>query len=220
MQYLSLALYAEGPTDYRFLSPVLQRLCQDICLKQARTQVDIPDVLGLDHPPEEKDAPREARILAAALQAKGAWRVLFIHADGERDPVSQKANLVEPGVHAVRKRFAEGADQLDVVGVVPVRETEAWILAHGDTIRQVFGTRLTDEKLGLPASARVEKDPDPKATLRQCFERAKPRSRQRETAYFQQLGEIIDLDALRRLPSFKQLETELVEVLMRLKIIG
>ena len=35
MQYLSLALYAEGPTDYRFLSPLLQRLCEDICLRDA-----------------------------------------------------------------------------------------------------------------------------------------------------------------------------------------
>ena len=58
MQYLSLALYAEGPTDYRFLSPVLHRLCQDICLEEARGHVDIPEaILPLDDTEDMKHAP-------------------------------------------------------------------------------------------------------------------------------------------------------------------
>ena len=48
MQYLSLALYAEGPTDYRFLSPLLQRLCEDICLRDALDLVEVSEVLALD----------------------------------------------------------------------------------------------------------------------------------------------------------------------------
>ena len=35
MHYLGLALYAEGPTDYYFLRPLLPRLCEDICLRMA-----------------------------------------------------------------------------------------------------------------------------------------------------------------------------------------
>ena len=31
MQYLGLALYAEGKTDYRFLRPLLLRLCLSAC---------------------------------------------------------------------------------------------------------------------------------------------------------------------------------------------
>ena len=48
MQYLSLALYAEGPTDYRFLSPLLQRLCEDICLRDALDLVEVSEVLALE----------------------------------------------------------------------------------------------------------------------------------------------------------------------------
>jgi hypothetical protein len=36
MRYLGLAIFAEGPTDYRFLPPVLRRATEDLCLRLAR----------------------------------------------------------------------------------------------------------------------------------------------------------------------------------------
>ena len=40
MQYLGLALYAEGSTDYQFLCPLLLRLCESACA-QATQPVEI-----------------------------------------------------------------------------------------------------------------------------------------------------------------------------------
>ena len=86
MQYLSLALYAEGPTDYRFLLPLLQRLCEDICLRDALDLVEVSEVLALDDSDETRKESRGHRILDAARRARGAWRILFVHADGESNP--------------------------------------------------------------------------------------------------------------------------------------
>ncbi len=55
MRYLGLALFAEGPTDYRFLPPVLRRTTEELCLN-ARTTVEIGDVLNLYPPEEYQDA--------------------------------------------------------------------------------------------------------------------------------------------------------------------
>ncbi len=41
MHYLGIALYAEGPTDYYFLRPLLQRLCEDICLRESPHSVEV-----------------------------------------------------------------------------------------------------------------------------------------------------------------------------------
>ena len=83
MHYLGLALYAEGRTDYYFLRPLLLRLCEDICLNEANQAVEFgEEVVGLNEPARLKDAPREQRIVGAAREAQGAWRILFIHTDG------------------------------------------------------------------------------------------------------------------------------------------
>ncbi len=220
MQYLSLALYAEGPTDYRFLSPVLQRLCQDICLEEARGHVDIPEgILPLDDTEDMKHAPRAERILAAARQTAGAWRILFIHADGDKNPEKARAERVDPALRLLQQHLPEAGTG---VGVVPVRETESWILADGNAIRSTLGTLLTDQALGLPPPGRIEQEGAPKEILTRVFNTGKPGARTRgqsETMYFQALGECISLAALRQLRSFMHLEENLREALRTLQII-
>lgn len=94
MHYLGIALYAEGPTDYYFLRPLLQRLCEDICLRESPHSVEFSEVLALDHTEKVKNAPREARILQAAQAARSAWRILFVHTDGSNDPARAREQLV------------------------------------------------------------------------------------------------------------------------------
>lgn len=220
MQYLSLALYAEGPTDYRFLSPVLQRLCQDICLKEARGHVDILENIQHLHDTEDmKGARRDERILAAAQRTTGAWRILFIHADGDKNPEKARAERVEPALQLLQQHLPEAGV---AVGVVPVRETESWILADGNAIRTALGTLLTDQALGLPPPGRIEQEAAPKEILTRVFNTGKPGARNRrqsETMYFQAIGEEISLAALRKLRSFMRLEENLREALRTLQII-
>jgi hypothetical protein len=94
MRYLGLALYAEGRTDYYFLQPLLERLCVDICLREASESIEVTAVLGLDHPPASEQESREVRIREAARSALGQWSVLFVHADGAGDPVRARGEQI------------------------------------------------------------------------------------------------------------------------------
>lgn len=59
MHYLGLALYAEGPTDYYFLRPLLLRLCEEICLNEANQSVEFgEEVISLNEPARMKDPTR------------------------------------------------------------------------------------------------------------------------------------------------------------------
>lgn len=220
MQYLGLAIYAEGPTDYYFLRPLLQRLCEEICTHEAFSAVECSEVLALDAPELLKDAPRAERILEAARQARGAWRILFVHTDGAGDPSRAREQLAQPAIDRLHDEFgSEGA----AIAVIPIRETESWAICDGEALRQVMGTTLSDANLGLPATpAAVESTLDPKATLNAAFLATRPsgsRKRRGVSPMLNALGEQVSLQRLRALPGFAALEAELKQALRRFRIL-
>lgn len=221
MHYLGLALYAEGPTDYYFLRPLLQRVCEEMCLQEATRPVEINEVLPLDHPEAAKDASREQRILAAAKEARGAWSVLFIHADGAGDPTRARAQQAQPAIDLLGRELPNEGHG---VAVIPIRETEAWAICDGDALRNVFGTTLSNEEMELPLPPhRAEADPDPKVTLERAFKLTSPSGRHKKqgvSPLLNSLGEQVSLQQLRRLTSFVSLERELKQALQQLMILS
>lgn len=219
MQYLGLALYAEGPTDYYFLRPLLQRLCEDLCASEALGPVDVSEVLALNHPASTDAEPREQRILAAAKLAQDSWRILFVHADGANDARRARQEQVEPSLELLRDVFKNECIGL---AVVPIRETEAWAIADGDAIRSAFGTNMSNSDLGLPVRRLAETVADPKAILLGAFHATRPSERRRKqgtSPYLNSLGEVISLSYLRELDAFSALESDLKAALRKLRIL-
>lgn len=220
MHYLGIALYAEGPTDYYFLRPLLQRLCEDICLRESPHSVEFSEVLALDHTEKVKNAPREARILQAAQAARSAWRILFVHTDGSNDPARAREQLVNPALALLER-------QLDGLGcgvaLVPIRETETWAVWDGDALRQVFGSTLSDQDLGLAVNANLlESMADPKVALNHAFLATRPSGRCRKqgvSPLLNALGEQVSLDRLRQVAGFARFEAELKQALRKLRIL-
>lgn len=221
MRYLGLALYAEGPTDYYFLPPVLVRLCEELCLRHAVETVEIGSVLALDDSARTRHLSREERIESAATEARNAWNIVFVHTDGEGNPDRAFAERVAPALERLK---ALGGKTGMGVAVVPVRETEAWAIIDGDALRQVLGTTLTNEALGLPLTAReAEKAKDPKALLDQAFKATLPTGRRKSTGtspYLSAFGEQVALDKLRGTTSFANLEADLTNALRHLGILN
>lgn len=220
MHYLGIALYAEGPTDYHFLRPLLQRLCEDICLRESPHSVEFSEVLALDHSDKVKDASREERILQAARAARNAWRILFVHTDGSNDPARARKQLVEPALALLEQKMDR---QWCSVALIPIRETEAWAIWDGDALRRVFGSTLSDQDLGLAVNANsVESIADPKAALNQAFLATQPSGRRRRqgvSPMLNALGEQVSLERLRQVAGFARFEAELKQALRKLNIL-
>ncbi|MDP3294669.1 MAG: hypothetical protein Q8M37_08015 [Nevskia sp.] len=220
MRYLQPALYAEGKDDYAFLSPLLLRLCEDLCARHSQEPVECGPVLGLDHPACTNDAPRAERIIAAAREAAPAWNVLFIHTDGGNDPDRQREQRVAPALSLLESTFGSGNRG---VAVVPICETEAWLIHDGDTLRTLLGTTLTDIELDLPPNTgAVERVADPKRVYQAAFAagQASPRRRRRDaSSLLEALGEQLPLERLRGLSAFKALEAETMDALRELRIV-
>lgn len=218
MRYLGLALFAEGPTDHRFLSPILRRETEELCLQFCDETVEISDILTLHSPPQQRDADRATRIFEAARQAEGAYNVLFIHTDAGNDPARARSERVEP---AAQRMIAERAGRHEYpVAVVPVRETEAWALVDGNALRAAFGTVLDDGRLGIPARPRdIEHIADPKRVLDQAFGHVIGRGRRgkkKAVTFLDAIGERARLPLLRQVPAFQRFEQELQTALSEL----
>lgn len=218
-RYVRLALYREGPTDRRFLSPLLFRVVWER-VAAATEPVELPeDVLELRPGPDEAKLSQAERIEKLATDADGLFELLFIHADGAGNPAAALANCVVPGAGRVHAKFGT---EVRAVPVVPVREMEAWAIADPEAFCRVVGVSKTADELGLPQSAkRVEGVLDPKKALDDAvvaaFGLAKRRSVPGGAAYLAQLGDEVSLDRLRSVPAFAQLEADIDAAL---KVLG
>ena len=88
--------------------------------------------------------------------------LVVVHRDA--DNVGHDARLVEID-HAVSRVM----DEAQLVPVVPVRMTEAWLLLDEAAIRHVAGNPNGRNRLPLPKRKEAERVADPKALLAECL---------------------------------------------------
>lgn len=219
MKTLSLALYAEGTTDYRFLPIVIQgavekilfeHKCPDIAVVEPTLIMDIEGDNGAN------------KILSAARNAQGA-HILFVHLDADTRTVERaKVERFFPGRDLVES--SSGPICKDLVPIVPVKNIEAWLVCDYDAFCKVVGTKASADELGLPSNPRLaESLPDPKHTFREALRIAhsmrKKRSNYHPGEYYELLARIISLDSLLKVPAFKIFYDDLKENLKQQRLI-
>lgn len=220
MRALVLALYAEGPSDARFLPPIIRRTAEHLLSTRSRVGSDLVDVLTpLVLGPEIKVRhPSQAERILAAARANDGYHGLIVHVDAD-GPTRERAYL---------ERFLPGQRLAAVsllpvcaasVPLIPIHMSEAWMLVDAPTMLGLLGSRASAKACGLPATAReAEFDADPKATLADAL-RLAATTRQgrgpRELArIYGPLGEDVPLARLRLLTAYRQFEVDLLALLV------
>lgn len=191
-RYLTATLFCEGREDARFLEHVLARQLT---------------ALGFDGPGFEmgevvtqrcRSVEESGRVGEAVLVASRDFDLVFVHHDwNERGKID-----------ALRRRVGrELPSDTRLVGVVPVRETEAWPLADPVAFPKVDGNVVAL----LPARPKdVEAVQDPKQLL------AKALGRQYDERVADWIGERIDLSRLAEVPAYSVLLHDLTTALKEL----
>lgn len=202
MIYVRAGVYAEAPTDYDFLLPLLDRLLDALAASLFPGACQVGPTVGID---AMLSTGRRAENIAAAIDAWWDACTLFvIHSDGGGDPEGARKSCVDPGLEAARGARPERA--VTGAACVPVREIEAWLLADPSVFHAILG-----EAAMVSCPAAPEHEIDPKATLTRILkEGGARRPPERMYAFF---GERVRLDALRSLPAFRAFEAGLVVAL-------
>lgn len=200
-----MLLLTEGKTDDRILPRLLERSAEEVCARVVKTSVDVGEVIVVRPRP---GPPHVEEIVTEAIRNDGAFNVLLVH----RDIGASRERSEHEWINPIRDAWLAAGRSEGLVVAAPVRETEAWALADGEAIREVFGVNWTDARMKLPTSPRlVERVEDPKQVLEDVREQMSRKS----TDYYARLGDLLRLEKLRLVPSFQAWESDLEEVLKR-----
>jgi Domain of unknown function (DUF4276) len=195
--YLCAGIFAEGTTDHHFLAPLLERLLELIGNEEFPAQVNVaaPIIIGKPNVPKKTAAE-------AILRFWDSCTLFIVHADTGGDQEKASRLHIEPSIIEVKKKYPKAL----IVSCMPEREVEAWLLADP----KVFSHLVTGWKPTLPIDP--EKVFDPKKELDRILHEKK----YKRGEVYQFFGEHIELDALRRLESFRCFEAELREAIRSL----
>ena len=159
-----------------------------------------------------------AEKLRTAIQLEPAANLVIIHRDADsRDP--------EPRYQEVAAAAEEYCQERQWVAVIPVQETEAWLLLDEAAIRLVAGKPNGRAPINLPLIGRVEQVADPKEVLEQALVDASELSGRRVAKFRsslpakrkQLLEQLAIGGVLERLPSWTRFRTDLAAVLRELE---
>ncbi|MBB6345800.1 hypothetical protein FHU36_002309 [Nonomuraea muscovyensis] len=96
--------------------------------------------------------------LEVITEIGGAYELIVIHRDADRDGREPRLREIELAVNSVMP-------DTPFVGVIPIRMTEAWLMLDERDLRIVAGNPNGRMSIDLPRPKFVETIPDPKAVL-------------------------------------------------------
>ncbi|EKX65069.1 DUF4276 family protein [Streptomyces ipomoeae] len=191
-----IALLAEGPSDPWFLLPLINRQVEALAT-DAAGGFDFGDAFRGEC---FTVAPREQVLKEVESLLKDMDLVIIHHDHNERGKVE-----------SLQGALSRPQDAERVIGIVPVRETEAWMLADPAALPEAPASVVRD----LVRSPReVEKVTDPKKILAQAFG-----PRHRPERDFDRLGQHVSLDMLRQVPAYDRWVRDLHGALERLRFL-
>jgi Domain of unknown function (DUF4276) len=196
-------LVADGSSD-RMLIPILQKL-----LSELGQDLAFSDIIY---------SPVRADSLAKRVSLtvdKYPCDIVFVHRDAEGQPPDIRYDEIEN----VRSSLAEH----NLVAVVPIRMTEAWLLVDADAIHAAVGNRGATVNLDLPSVKKIESC-DAKAILDQALSKSvnlnsRRRRKFRPEEYRTRVAELLNsIEPLRKLSSFARFEADLKVVVDALRL--
>ncbi|WP_420311909.1 hypothetical protein ACOB87_30355 [Streptomyces sp. YS-B37] len=194
LRYLSLALLTEGLSDQWFLLPLIDRQVEALESESASGF----DFGGTTPGGCFTVAPREQVVQEVEMLLDHMDIVMIHHDHNERGKID-----------SVRERLSHAAER--IIGIVPVRETEAWMLADHTTLPAGPASVVQ----GFVRSPReVEKVVDPKKALAEAFG-----PRHRPEYDFDRLGQRASLRVLRQIPAYDRWVGDLRTAMERLRFL-
>lgn len=220
MMSLTLALYAEGNSDDRFLTHIVQRTSKRILAEYRQSNVGVAPVVPITL--FEKAPTREESILRAAKQATG-YQALIVHSDADHPSYEKALNeRILPGLRQIRVSQEKVCRQ--VLPIIPVQAIEAWILVDSETLCAEIRTNLSPRELGIPEKARqVEAISKPKQRLNEAIAKVnkqlRPHQRINVNILYESLGRGVRLERLKQLDAYRRFEQDLIGTFVALKLI-
>ena len=210
---LIIGLVGEGVTDHRFLNSIVKRTFEKVAFD---CKGDI-EILEIQHIPASGSKFVDVAYNAAKMAHDNyGVMVLCIHtdADGKSDSKTFN-NKINPAI----EKIVNSNDELckEIVPVVPVVMSEAWMLADEKLFLEEIGSSATFKELGIPKAP--EKIADPKTVIRSViqfvFSKHPKRKKPRISELYSPIGQKAKLEELEKIESYLKFQNKVRNVLMK-----
>ena len=214
---LQIAFTTEGTTDERFLGNIIEKTFETL-LFEAATEIEIHSPV---HVSESGETFNEK--IKAIATTYNYFHVICVHCDSDsKSNADVLKNKIEPAFQLVAETNKACKN---LVAVIPVQMTEAWMLADIDLFLKEIGTDKACDELNLPCKAtQIEKIADPKKRIETALRIAqsgKPKRRHRLKIadLYTPLSQKLNQQQLERLPSCRLFKKNVESALKKLNYI-
>jgi len=211
---ITLSFIGEGTTDDRFIPNISERLIKQLLIEQNREATII----------EWKSIYKTGEnfveiMLNAAIEAKSST-TLIVHCDADNTTAHNVIQTkIQPGIDAIANYKDECCRSITVV--IPISETEAWMLVDKDLLKEEMNTALSNHDLGLTYQLnKIEKIAKPKRKIEdaidfhhQSLSRKRRKSAVTIGELYEPISQQIELEKLEVLESFKSFKENLINAL-------
>lgn len=214
---LYIGYIGEGDTDKRFLPEIIYNSFTEVAL-DCHTDIAVEDIVNLNI---EKEPFIEMMTKASRSSYKNGISILCIHADADNKSLDDVLAHKFSPLHENLKPLDDKVYCKNIVAIIPITETEAWMLADKELFKEKINAKdKTDTELS------IEKHPeyyaDPKSTIEHAIRVAqqnRTKRRRRDLTIsdlYEELGQSIKIDKLRALPSYRNFETNIRKAFIKL----
>ena len=213
---ITVGFVTEGPTDVRFLSNIIRRTFETVAFECA-TDIDVTAVGPIDVP---KTNINDYVLTATQKAHDTGMMVVCVHADADDDTdVDALTHRINPAFMAAKLTLAPQINP-NLVAVVPVRMTEAWMLADKPALKRQIDTTLSDADLDI--NRLPERIADPKACIKEAIRLSLAHRTKRHrhglsiNDLYEPMGVNTDLAQLASLPSYQKFQEAVRDAFRRL----
>ena len=213
MKSLNITLVTEGTSDVALIPHIRWLLRQNGISNPIETTW-----ADLRHLPRNLETKRLINKIPLTLELYPC-DILFIHRDSDNTSVEERETEI---LNAIENIGGTKPDYF--ICVIPIKETEAWLLFNENAIRRAAGNPNGNEILGLPKLKDIESLADPKQILNEKLKIASGRKGRRLAKFnvghsVTLISEYIeDFSPLRNLSAFNKLETNIKELVSKINL--
>lgn len=213
--FITIGFITEGTTDVRFLGQIIRRTFEDVAFDcQGEIEVYEPQHIESrgEFIPEVFQAAKDAFEIG--------MQVLCVHTDADD---SMDTHVIQHKINPAFENIANSGEKnlcKNLVAVIPIQMTEAWMLADKEVLKNEIDTDLLDTDLEIHRNP--ENYADPKDAIINAIRIAKQNLPQRRrydfgiSELYQIVGQKTDLTKLAQLSSYQKFRNSVVESFKKL----
>lgn len=222
MAQLFVGLMAEGSTDYRFLNPIIEKTLTQIAFDEIDQEIEIL-VFDINF---KKEGGFPDHVYNASKDGFTKYGIMSLVVHADADALNSRdiyKNKISPAFKLIKEQASEELCK-ELVAIIPVYETESWLLANKELLKKLIGTNKSDVQLGINGHPESMRRPKEKLIGAIRIGRQDLPSKIRDSMnisdLYSILGEAIDIDDLLRYDSYKDFLGNIKAMLKNLNLLS